>query len=224
MRCQKFFVIIFLLLGVIVAPSAPPVALYSCAFTRSGWNSNDWVLVKSPRWEHFGQWLQKDDCIENKTPDMKEEDLLGKGASETYTSMVCGKSVQGDATITATMSFSHRMAPLIVIAPSLGQDDKGRKEYREHFEVVIFDQGVNVWHHFYKDKKPSWVKAAYCNMNLEKNKKYVLCVKKTGKQLSVTVDGRSFGYRDESLAEEYFIGITGCEGINRFFDFKIEKP
>ncbi|MFZ4694890.1 MAG: hypothetical protein ACOYMV_07165 [Verrucomicrobiia bacterium] len=50
------------------------------------------------------------------------------------------------------------------------------------------------------------------------------CVKKTGKQLSVTVDGKSFGYRDESLPEDYFVGITGCEGINRFFDIKIEKP
>ena len=201
------------------APSLP----FSCSFAKGGWDAKEWILVKSPRWDHFGQWLQKEDHIQNETPDVKEEDKLGKSAPDTYTSMVYGKKFSGNVVITTTGMFTFQMAPLVVIAPELGQDDKGRPEYREHFEIVFYDKGVNVWHHSYKDKKPSWVKAAYCAMDLKPNQKYTMSVKKKGKELSVTIDGKTFGYRDESLPEEFHVGVTGCEGDNRFYDFKIEK-
>jgi hypothetical protein len=36
----------------------------------------------------------------------------------------------------------------------------GRPEYREHFEVCIYNEGVNIWRHSFEEGKPSWVKGA----------------------------------------------------------------
>ena len=52
------------------------------------------------------------------------------------------------------MSFDHLMVPLIVIAPELGKSEDGKyPELRDHYEIVLFYQGINIWHHRYKDGK-----------------------------------------------------------------------
>ena len=52
--------------------------------------------------------------------------------------------VSGTVTITSTMAFVCEMAPLIVLAPDLHENAKEQKERRDHFEVVIFNEGVNI--------------------------------------------------------------------------------
>jgi len=198
------------------------------SFSTGKWNPSEWILVKSPRWDHFGGWIQRDYFIENEIPPgSKPEELIGKYAHKTYTSMVLNRKFNLNITISSTMEFADRMAPIIVIAPDLGKDKKGRNEYREHFEIAIFDQGVNVWHHYFKDGKPSWKKAAYFRFKLKPNTKYTLKTKltqqKTSKMLSVFVDGHEMGYIDDLLPNNFYVGITGCEGINRFYDFHVEK-
>ena len=129
--------------------------VFHCSFARGAWDPNRWMLVKSPRWSHFGGWVQKDDCIENETPaDAAAKDLLGKRAPETYTSMVLKRTFSGNVVVRSTMEFTDRMAPLIVLAPTLGKAAKGRPEYREHYEVVLYDGGINVWHHSKHYKGP----------------------------------------------------------------------
>lgn len=198
-----------------------------CSFARDGWNPDSWMRVKSPRWEHFGGWVQKDDCIENETPTgAKPKDLLSKLAGQIYSSMVLKEKFKGNVTVSVEMEFAGRMAPLIVIAPELGASAKGVPEYREHFEIVLFDKGVNVWHHFFKAGKPSWKKAAYSRFTLKPNTRYTLKVKlartSRGKMMTVFVDGHEMGYMDESLPDEFYVGITGCEGVNRFYDFAVK--
>jgi uncharacterized protein YneR len=115
------------------------------------------------------------------------------------------------------------MAPLIVLAPELVENAKGQKEYRDHFEVVIYDEGVNVWRYFVKDGKLAYRKAAFAGFRLEKDVKYALAVKKTGKTLTVSVAGHTFDYFDDALPEACYVGITGCEGLNRFYDFTLRR-
>ncbi len=201
------------------AGSAP---LMSCTFDRKGWDPEHWVLVKSPRGDHFGTWVQKDGHIENAVPaDATAKELLGKRASETYTSMVWKDKVRGEVTIRVTLAFVQRMAPLIVLAPTLGRDAKGRPEYREHLQVVLYDKGVNVWHHFYENDRPSHKRAAYARFPLKADTPYVLEVKKRRKNLQISVAGHTFGYRDESLPDEFYVGITGCEGVNKFYKMEV---
>ena len=210
--------------AVVRAADAAANTIYSCAFTSGSWERSDWTLVKKSKSDHGGGWVQQEGCIANETPaQATPEDLQGKRAAETYSSMVYKNKVTGNVTVAATMAFAHKMAPLIVLAPELTVNAEGRKEYSEHFEIVIFNEGVNVWHHFVKDGKLTYRKTAFANFRLEKDTKYTLEVKKSGKILTVSVAGHVFGYADDALPESCYVGITGCEGLNRFYDFIVRR-
>jgi len=194
----------------------------SWKFTPDGWKPEEWIMVKSPRWSYSGTWIQKTDHIENAVPaGAKPEEWQGKRAPETYTSMVYQKPFVGDMRVTATTWFTPRMAPIIVFAAGLGKDNEGRVEYREHFEVCIYDEGVNVWHHIYTNGKPSWKKAAYAKFPLKPETRYLLDVEVKGKQMIIRIDGHETGCLLESLPTPCYVGITGCEGINHFYDMSI---
>ena len=196
----------------------------SARFDKAGWNPADFILVKSPRWEHVGTWVQEDTCIRNAVPpNVTERELQGKRAAETYTSMVYRERIRGDFTVKASVAFAHRMAPLIVLAPELGTSRTGKHEYREHYEIVLFDKGVNVWHHFYNENKPSWKKVIFVQFALQKNTSYVLTVQRKGKSLNINVDGHDFDVLLDASPEDVYVGITGCEGVNWFYNFEIKQ-
>ncbi|MFA7172969.1 MAG: hypothetical protein WC340_06065 [Kiritimatiellia bacterium] len=202
--------------------------LYQCNFTPGKWDASEWQLVKSPRWDHLGSWEHHDDHISNKVPDdATNKDMLGKLAGETYTSMLLKKEFRGSLIITSTMSFDHRMAPLLVITPKYDKDAKGNPEHRDHFEIVLYDKGLNVWHHHYTEGKPHWEKTAFMLADFEPQKKHTVTVEikpaKTGPMMIVSCNGKKFGYVDATIPEAFYVGITGCEGVNRFYDFQVSK-
>jgi hypothetical protein len=204
------------------AADVPTGSIYACTFTAGNWNQADWVRVKYPQGEHFGGWVQHEGCIANEVPsNATPEELQGKYAAEACSCMVYKNRITGDVTITSTMAFAYKMAPLILLTPTLSENAKGQKQCSERFEIVIFDEGVNIWRHFVKDGKLTYRKAAFANFRLEKDTKYRLKVTKTGKTLTVSVAGHTFGYIDDALPESFFVGITGCEGLNRFYDFTV---
>jgi hypothetical protein len=208
--------------------AAPPVKdgaplSYNCRFARGAWTADDWIMVKSPRWSHVGKWVQNGDHILNATPaDATDKDLAGSRATETYTSMVLKQKVGGTTTITSTMSFDDRMAPLIVLADTLGADDQGHAEYRNHTEIVVYSGGINIWQHYYRDGKPSWVKLAWDDFELKPRTKYEMKVTVNDKQIQVSAGGHTLGCTNPDLPDLYHVGITGCEGKNRFYDFKVD--
>lgn len=205
------------------AVDVKPNKQFAYTFAKDEWNPHEWILVKSPRWDHFGTWKQNKDHIENKTPHgaTPKQMLGGTLAHQTYTSMVLKKQFVKNVTLRCDMEFAHRMASLIVIASDLGKSKNGTPEYREHFEIVVYDQGINVWHHRYKKGKPSWQKRAFWKFTLKPNKRYTLEVHKKGKMLQISIDGHKFGYVEEYLPEKFHVGITGCEGVNRFYNFYV---
>jgi len=197
----------------------------SWKFTPDGWRPDEWTFVKSPRMDHFGKWVQKEDHIQNEVPsDVSPEELQGKRSPDTYTSMVFAKPFAGDLHIAVNLAFAYRMAPLIVLAPELGRDAAGHPEYREHFEICVYNEGVNIWHHAFANGKPSYKKAAYARFPLAPNTRYLLEVELRDKLMSVKIDGHAFGYTDASLPTKFYIGITGCEGLNAFYDMAVTQP
>jgi hypothetical protein len=204
------------------AADAPTDSIYACTFATGNWKQADWLRVKSPQGEHFGGWVQRDGYIANTVPSKASpEELQGKYSAETFSCMVYKERIKGDVSVASTMSFAYKMAPLILLTANLSEDAKGRKQCAERFEIVIFDEGVNIWRHFVQDGKLTYRKAAFVNLRLEKDTKYRLKVTKTGKTLTVSVAGHTFGYIDDGLPESFFVGITGCEGLNRFYDFTV---
>lgn len=187
---------------------------------------SDWRLVRSPRWTYEGHWLQKENRIQNVVPEgCDSKELQGKRASETYTSMVLARQVNGSATISATMSFEYKMAPLIVIAGPLKENGEAYPEYQEHWEIVLWNEGMNVWHHEMRDGKPYWRKAAYVRAAFEAGKQYEMTAKVSftwkGPMLDVKCGDCAFGCMLPTLPSSYYAGITACEGINGFYNFKL---
>ncbi len=197
---------------------------FRCRFKPHGWHMGDWLMVRSPRWDYDGEWIQERDHIRNRVPGQwKPEKMVegGPGAAETYTSMVYCKPLEDDFTVTTRMSFDYRMAPLVVLAAEPVYKG-GQREYREHCEVVLFDEGVNVWTHGFSSAGPHWILAAYWRFPLEANIAHRLQVQRQGAQLKMILGDRRFGCVPAGLPATVFTGITACEGVNRFYEFGIE--
>ena len=114
--------LIWVLLGVAASPGSrgAPVS-FSCTFTEVGWDKDAWVLVKSPRWDRMGDWVQRQDCLENGTPEGAEPaDLLGKLAPETYSSMVLKTPVSGRITITTISASQANSRAIPTAGPATG--------------------------------------------------------------------------------------------------------
>ncbi|MCC7492468.1 MAG: hypothetical protein IT204_08990 [Fimbriimonadaceae bacterium] len=208
--------------GLLTAPGDPPAAPVQVSFARDAWRPDDFVVVKSPRFARLGQWVQRDDCVQNEVPaDATPDEWQGRRDAETYSSLLYRRPVEGNGRCSTTLAFTHRMAPLLVLAAPLGTDAAGRPEYREHWEFCVFDQGLNIWHHTYADGQPRWVRAAYARFPLQPNTPYRLEVEVQGQQLTVRLAGHEFGYLEPALPARYWVGLTGCEGLNLFYDLGI---
>ena len=205
---------------------------FNANFARGKWNPADFVMVKGPRWTKVGSWIQESDHIVQNVPaNATEQDLHRRMHDEAYVAMCYGKKVKLDQQVvcSSAMSFDDRMAPLIVIAPELGiHATSGAPEFREHWEIVLYDLGINVWQHLWVNEKPAFIKFAHMNSSFDKKTRYELKITVNdtvkGQMLEVECDGRSFGCYLPGLGKEFYLGIIGCEGRNRFYDFKISAP
>ena len=202
---------------------------FKADFSKGKWNPDDFIMVKGPRWTKVGSWIQeKDHIVQNVPANATELDLYRRMHDEAYVAMCYGKKITLNKQVvcSSTMSFDYRMAPLIVIAPVLGtHKPSGSPEFRDHWEVVLYDLGINVWRHMWVDEKPAWVKYSYLLAPYKPQTRYELkltiTATKKGQMLEVECDGRKFGCHLLGLGKEFYLGIIGCEGRNRFYDFKI---
>lgn len=193
---------------------------YACSFAAGQWCAEDWLPVRSPRWHWEGAWLQEADHIRNKVPlDATPAALQGERAGETYASMLHRNSAQSSLRVRAELAFDECMAPLITLAAEPVQEGEKGRVYREHVEVVLFDQGVNVWHHRWAaERGPYWSRIAWARFSTASGRRYVLEVERAGPDLTVRCADHVLGVR-LALPETLYAGITGCEGTNRFYHF-----
>lgn len=196
-------------------------------FSRNKWEKNDWQEVRSPRFDYPGIMIQMDDHIVNKTPDVSAEEVFTKYSHDVYSSMVMKRKFEADTiSISSEMSFDYSMAPLIVIAEKLGQNSKGIPEFRDHYEIVLFNEGINIWKHTYSNGINSYILVSCMAHVFLPQKRYDLKVtlknfRKSSRILTVECDGVEFGFEDADLPKSVYAGITGCEGINRFYNFRV---
>lgn len=196
---------------------------YFYEFKQGGWDPADWQIVRSPRWVDVSHWEQHPDHIANYVPaDLRPEDMqMGRDRTgESYISMLLKQPVEGSSAISAVCAFDGRMAPLLVFSQEIGP------VHQEHLEVVLYDRGINLWHHFYNDGKPSWKLISFLDLDLKIGEQYTLSAemifKTKGKFLRMSCNGRSFGCRlDDCWPETYYVGFTACEGRNRFYNFSL---
>ena len=197
-------------------------------FAKGAWNPDDWEVVKSSRWSYAHGFVQESDHLVNPSGAWSDEELYRDHVTEVYASMLFKRKLEGKCRISSTMSFDHLMAPLIVLAPEMGTSADGRyPEFRRHHEIVLYNEGINVWRYDWIDNKAKWTLAAFLRAPFEAKRKYELSVTveayKDTRRMTVECGGRTFGYSDDALQLSYRAGITGCEGRNRFYDFTVEE-
>lgn len=211
--------------------------LVNTRFDPDEWNREDWIFVKSPRWDYIGDWVQEADHIRNRTPEgLGEDRLIADRYHYAYMSMVRRDPVDTgtEPEISARMSFSHDQGPQIVIAGELGANADGYPEYREHYEVVLFARGVNVWRHVFREGRPEWARVAYAQFPLQAGTAYDLKVRieaprrsrngpsEEGKMVVVSVgEGNHFAFHAPEMPERVYVGITGYASVNRFYRFSL---
>ena len=194
-------------------------------FAKGSWNPDDWMVAKSSRWSYAHGFVQESDHLVNPSGAWSDEELYRDHVTEVYASMLLKRKLEGKCRIASTMSFDHLMAPLIVIAPEMGTSADGlHPEFRRHHEVVLYNEGINVWHYYWKDGKLSWYLAAYVRAPFEAKRNYELKVKVQAgrfyRRMTIECGSVKFGYENPEIPASFYAGVTGCEGRNRFYDFK----
>ena len=215
--------------AVLAGSAAYAKNIFNCSFESGKWDKKEFIEVKSSRWDNVNTFRQDKCHIVNVCPkDATPQEMLSKRAPETYAAMIWKTPVKGKkVTITSHMSFDYRMAPSIVIAEKPGVSKAGFPEFRTHYEVVLFDQGLNVWRHWFKDGKQVWRKVGFLKCDFKPNTKYELQVNiqftARGPVWTVNCGGHEFGFIDDLMPKEFYAGIVACEGVNRFYDFRVDK-
>ncbi len=179
-------------------------------------------MVKSPDFKLAGGWVQHECQITNAVPEgATPEEMQSARSSETFTGMVLKTMFRAPVTIELEAAFDHRMCPLIVLAGELAETDLGVPEYRQDTQIVVYDEGSIVWSRPMYATGPKLLKLAWLGLDLKAHDKHRLRVEVTGKAIAVTLNGHTFGCTDECIPEEFYVGIAGCEGINRFYSFAV---
>ena len=200
------------------------------SFARGRWNPDDFEYAKSWRWPHFNRFEQADEGLVNLlAPDLTPEQVYRTCHDSSYVAMLHRRRFPIGSAVSSTMSWDYRMAPIIVLAPDVGTSADGVPEFRDHWEVCLYDKGINVWYHYFEGGRQKWHKAADCvapnDRPFKADTKHELVVKteayKGHRRLVVTCGDVTFAYVDDNLPETFRAGIIGCEGRNWFYDFKV---
>ena len=120
-------------------------------------------------------------------------------------------------------SFDKFGAPLIVFSENMTEKENGWREYGEHYEVVLFESGINIWHITPKKEGGQQVEAM-CKARLPfpagEWTKLTVTLAKDG---MLAKAGELEAKAECSLPEEMYVGFTACEGINHFRYFTREE-
>lgn len=190
-------------------------------------------MIKEPRFAEMGAWIQDEDCIHNRVPlDAVPAELIdsGRRADETFTSMILKDRIYGDLEIRSVMSFDDRMAPLIILKAALDSSVDGFPENRDMYNVVVFDKGIRVWRYLHAGfvagqppNRRAWHEVAFSQFRLLPKTKYEVIVTARKYCIEVKLENHHLGFTDNAMPYVGYVGICGCEGVNRFYDFAIRN-
>lgn len=188
-------------------------------FGRGLWNKNDLIYAYSPVATSFTEFGETDDCIMNAyNESIKGYDYVSLAAKKRY----------GDGTKVMTKcSFDSFGAPLITIANGFFTDENGRTRYDAHYEIVAYEGGCNVWYIVPcdEDKEKPYKVSSVVKVRYEIEPKSIVELETEikGGFLNVSCNGVRFSVPAPKLEETFYVGVTACEGINRFYELQIDE-
>ena len=187
-----------------------------CNFSKGNWSMDGLMHAYSSRFTQDKQFVQQDDCIENPVdPNMRD----GYG----YISLITDKKMKPGVRLTTHCAFYGLAAPLVVIVKDLFEKN-GLPSYGDYQEVVLWKNGMNVWNLWMKeDGNVEYHKLVGIRASLEEEKIHELVVDVLEDGFEITMDGQKLYVRDEHIYPEFYLGITGCEGLCKFYDMEISE-
>lgn len=185
-------------------------------FAKDGWDRSLLTYAYSWRFEETPEFVQLDDCIRSSQND---------AAPQRFDNIsLLAKQPFGPGTkITTRCAFAHYGAPLIVLADSLDTDARGVLRYGNYLEIVLYEDGINIWRMWRKDGNVSWKKLMSCVFPVPANQAHTLSVEVGTEQLKIQADDRVMTLYIPDLYPQWYGGIVACEGVNRFYSLAIEN-
>ena len=149
------------------------------------------------------------DCIHNQTSTVETYGFE-------YVSMITRKKFSCGTKVQTECSFEKIGAPLIVFTNEINDC-----VYGVHFEVVAWENGCNVWWILPSfEKEPRLI--GQLSFPIIEKSKIELGVEFFKKEIEISINGRKFNVLHPDFPEEFYVGITACEGLNYFYSFVIE--
>ena len=186
------------------------------AFNTNAWEQ-DFDYVYSPNCGEFKKFEQTNDCIKNN----KGNYWFGYD----YISIL-EKTMRASGTKISTLcSFESFGAPLLVFTNEVTTDENGNYRFGVHYEVVAYEKGCNVWLVEPKidgDKKIKSTLLSKLEFPLENDEKIEIQVVIDNKTLKINMNGHLLDVTIPEFPESFRVGVTACEGLNRFYNLKIE--
>ena len=142
-----------------------------------------------------------------------------------YVSLISKERYTAGTEVEVSCYFEGSGAPCIVFTDDLGEGISF-PEYGLHFEICIYQGGVNVWHILPNKER---VECPITPTKLffeqwEVSKTGVDCTVKFGRNsFTVLVEGHSFTVANEDFPEQFRVGFTACEGPCGFTRFCVKS-
>ena len=184
-------------------------------FEKDLWTNENLSYAYSYRFEETPVFIQKDHCIENsKNPDA----VYGFDNISLLTKNTFGPGTK----ISTRCAFEDLGAPLIVIADKLETDARGVVRYGDYLEVVLWKNGVNVWQMWMEHEEVTWKQLMGVDFPVTEHDIHTLSVFIEKDTLHIEADDKKMLLHIDNLYPSFHLGINACEGINRFYDLKIQ--
>ena len=192
-------------------------------FKKGNTGIEDFEYVYFPISKEYATFTQEEDCLRNdKGVGFKGEDYIDGYQYITLMHKQFFKNVK----VKTHCTFEKFGAPLITITGEIAEKD-GYKRFGTLFEVVAYEKGCNVWYiapdasDLQRGTKNTLI--ATKKFALKGGEMIELAVEIQDKKIIVKINGEDLEVEHEALPKSYRVGFTGCEGINRFYDFEVEE-
>ena len=164
-----------------------------------------------------GVFIREEDCIRNEYKENIRD-------YEYTTAMLKERITVGDS-VTVECSFEKRGAPLLVISDEIFMRGK-TPYYGTHFEAVAFEEGLNVWYNRPSpdgSTKPLITeKLHHESIPTPNHSRVILTIELGESSIKCVMNGVEVIVSHPDIPRTCYLGITGCEGINRFYSLRRE--
>lgn len=185
-------------------------------FSKDMWTETEFTTAYSFRFTETPRFTQEQDHIRTAVnPNHREGfDNVSFLTCDTYSTGV---------TATLHCAFEGSGCPEIILAETMETCEDGVVRYGACFEVVLYKNGINVWRHYREDGRCFWHKRLGVQYPVAENTIHELQVQVLENQLVIRLNGQQTILRTEDLPETFHMGLTGCEGIARIYDWNVAQ-